>query len=140
ATQLDATADVPGTFAYSPAAGTLLAAGTQTLSVTFTPADPADYHSASTSVTLRVGKATPTVIWADPAPITFGALLSDAQLDAAAHVPGRFVYSPATGTLLGLGTHALAVAFTPADTADYSPVTQATTLLGNPPPVATRPA
>ncbi len=30
-TQLDATSNVPGTFAYSPAAGTVLEAGTQTL-------------------------------------------------------------------------------------------------------------
>jgi len=108
--------------------------------VTFTPADTADYNSASASVPLTVGKATPTVTWADPAPLPFGALLSDAQLNAAAHVPGTFGYSPATGTLLGLGTHALSVAFAPADTADYNPVTQAATLLVNPPPVATRPA
>jgi hypothetical protein len=33
AAQLDATADVPGTFAYSPAAGTVLGAGSHTLSV-----------------------------------------------------------------------------------------------------------
>ena len=41
-TQLDATASVPGSFVYSPAAGTVLTAGTQTLSVTFTPSDPVD--------------------------------------------------------------------------------------------------
>ena len=35
-TQLNATADVPGAFVYSPAAGTVLKAGTQTLSVVFT--------------------------------------------------------------------------------------------------------
>ncbi len=52
--QLDATASVPGTFAYTPPAGTVLAAGTQTLSVTFTPNDAADYTSASESVTLAV--------------------------------------------------------------------------------------
>jgi len=34
--QLDATASVPGTFAYSPASGTIPATGTDTLSVTFT--------------------------------------------------------------------------------------------------------
>ncbi len=39
-TQLNATATVPGTFVYTPAAGTVLPAGTQTLSVTFTPAEP----------------------------------------------------------------------------------------------------
>ena len=45
ATQLEATASVPGTFVYTPAAGTVLGAGnSQTLSVTFTPTDTADYN------------------------------------------------------------------------------------------------
>jgi hypothetical protein len=53
--QLDATASVPGTFTYAPAAGTILAAGQgQALSVTFTPADPADYTAAHGSTTLNV--------------------------------------------------------------------------------------
>ena len=44
ATQLNATASVPGTFVYTPAAGTVLNAGRgQTLSVTFTPTDAANY-------------------------------------------------------------------------------------------------
>ena len=42
--QLDATASTPGTFTYTPAAGTVLSAGAgQTLSVTFVPDDTADY-------------------------------------------------------------------------------------------------
>jgi hypothetical protein len=59
--QLNATASVPGTFAYSPAAGTLLSAGTQTLSVTFTPTDAANYTNGTGSVTLVVTRATATV-------------------------------------------------------------------------------
>jgi hypothetical protein len=54
-TQLDATASVPGTFAYSPAAGTVeSAAGSVVLSVTFTPTDTTDYTAATASVTLQV--------------------------------------------------------------------------------------
>src|SRR5208282_4065602 len=45
AAQLDATASVSGTFLYTPAAGAVLAAGTETLSVTFTPANTTDYSS-----------------------------------------------------------------------------------------------
>lgn len=56
-TQLDATANVAGTFAYSPAAGTVLAAGTQTLTATFTPADTADYNTATATVTITVNGA-----------------------------------------------------------------------------------
>jgi uncharacterized repeat protein (TIGR02543 family) len=54
AAQLNAIASVPGTFAYSPAAGTVLAAGTHTLKATFTPADATLYASASTSTSLTV--------------------------------------------------------------------------------------
>jgi hypothetical protein len=53
-TQLNATASVPGTFVYNPAAGTVLAAGNQTLSVTFTPTDTTDYVSTSSTVLLTV--------------------------------------------------------------------------------------
>ena len=52
ATQLNATANVPGTFAYTPAAGTVLKAGTQTLSAVFTPADTSAYSSATATVQL----------------------------------------------------------------------------------------
>ena len=41
-TQLDATANVPGKFLYSPKAGTVLPPGNQTLSVTFTPNNSGD--------------------------------------------------------------------------------------------------
>lgn len=57
ATQLNATANVPGSFAYSPPAGTVLAAGTQTLSVTFTPTNVAAYNSAQASVSITVNPA-----------------------------------------------------------------------------------
>jgi hypothetical protein len=51
--QLNAT--VPGTFVYTPTAGTVLHAGNaQSLSVTFTPTDDTDYNSASSSVTINV--------------------------------------------------------------------------------------
>jgi hypothetical protein len=54
AKQLDATASVAGKFAYDPAAGTVLAAGTHTLKTTFTPTDTAEYTTATASVTLTV--------------------------------------------------------------------------------------
>lgn len=58
-TQLNATSGgVPGTFAYSPAIGTVLDAGTQTLTVIFTPTDQATYSVVSKSVTIVVNKAT----------------------------------------------------------------------------------
>jgi hypothetical protein len=53
-TQLDATASVPGTFAYNPIAGTVLAVGTKTLSATFTPTDTTDYTTATANVQIVV--------------------------------------------------------------------------------------
>ncbi len=58
-TQLKATASISGTFSYSPAAGTVLPAGRQTLNVTFTPSDATDYTTATKSVSLTVNLATP---------------------------------------------------------------------------------
>jgi len=54
-TQLNATANVPGSFTYTPPSGTVLNAGNgQTLSVTFLPTDAANYNSASKTVTINV--------------------------------------------------------------------------------------
>jgi recombinational DNA repair ATPase RecF len=44
----------PGKFVYSPPAGTVPAVGVNTLSVTFTPNNPADYNSATASVQITV--------------------------------------------------------------------------------------
>ena len=54
ATQLNAAAKFAGTFVYAPAAGTVLAAGTHTLLVTFTPADTTLYNTATAWTTLVV--------------------------------------------------------------------------------------
>lgn len=59
-TQLDATATtttgtpIPGTFVYTPAAGTVPSAGVDTLSVTFTPTDPLSFLAATQTVMLTV--------------------------------------------------------------------------------------
>jgi len=56
--ELDAEASVPGTFDYTPLAGTVLAVGTrQKLSVTFTPQDGENYMSVTTSVPIDVTTA-----------------------------------------------------------------------------------
>jgi YD repeat-containing protein len=55
AAQLDAAASVPGTFTYTPAAGTVLNAGPgQALTVTFTPNDTVDYRVAVARVLINV--------------------------------------------------------------------------------------
>ena len=114
--QLNAASSVPGTFAYTPSAGEVLSAGPQTLLVTFTPTDTADYTKMQVTVELTVTKAEPTLIsWSAPAEIPYGAALSDEQLNATAPIAGTFVYFPAVGQMLDAGTHTLSATFTPAD-------------------------
>ncbi len=122
ATQLNATTTVPGTFVYTPNAGTVLSAGTaQTLSTTFTPTDTANYNTANKSVTIDVAKATPVITWTNPADIVYGTALSATQLNATTTVPGTFVYTPHAGTVLSAGTaQTLSTTFTPTDTANYN--------------------
>jgi sugar lactone lactonase YvrE len=67
ATQLDATASVPGTFVYTPAAGTVPAVGSDTLSVTFTPNDKTDYSTATASVSLTVNPGVSALSTLSPA-------------------------------------------------------------------------
>jgi trimeric autotransporter adhesin len=60
-TQLNATADVDGTFSYNPNFGTVLDAGTHTLNVEFTPDDTVNYNTANASVSLTVLQAAGSV-------------------------------------------------------------------------------
>jgi subtilase family serine protease len=131
ATQLDATTSVAGSFSYSPAAGAVLTAGQQTLSVTFTPTDTTDYNSATATVTLTVNKATPTLSWATPATITYGMALGATQLDATSNVAGAILYSPAAGAILTAGQQTITASFTPTDGTDYNTATGSVTLTVN---------
>jgi len=123
--QLNAASNYPGTFTYTPAAGTVLAAGTQTLSVTFTPSDTTTYKSATGTVSLTVNPAMPTITWNTPAAVTVGTALGSTQLNATASfggasVPGAFTYSPSAGTIMNTaGTQTLSVTFAPTDATDF---------------------
>jgi len=109
--------------------GTVLTAGTHTLSVTFTPSDTTDYSGATGSVTLTVTQATPTITWAVPAAVIQGTALSSTQLDATANVAGSFSYVPPTGTVMSSsGTQTLSVTFTPTDATDYTTATDEVSL------------
>ncbi|MCL2661437.1 MAG: hypothetical protein FWD64_13095, partial [Acidobacteriaceae bacterium] len=122
AAQLNATANVPGRFEYSPAAGTVMSkTGAQMLSVTFIPADSASYNTvmATVSLTVKTLSLAP-VTWAAPASIVYGTALSATQLNAKATIAGTFEYTPVAGTVLPVGTQTLSAVFTPADTSTYA--------------------
>ncbi len=71
---------------------------------------------------------TPIITWSNPANITYGTALSNTQLNATASNPttrlsvaGTFVYTPPSGTILGIGSNQkLNTTFTPTDTANYT--------------------
>ena len=71
---------------------------------------------------------TPVITWANPSPIAYGTALSGAQLNATANVAGTFTYSPAAGTVPGVGSQTLGVSFAPTDSTDYKTATATTTL------------
>jgi uncharacterized repeat protein (TIGR02543 family) len=64
--QLNATANVPGSFVYSPGAGFVFPAGQYTLKASFTPTDPA-YSTATAYANLTVTAATYQLTVARPA-------------------------------------------------------------------------
>jgi hypothetical protein len=72
--QLNATANVAGTFVYNPPVGTLLPAGTATLSAIFTPTDSLGYIGATNTVSLVVMPA-PLTITASGQSKTYGQTL-----------------------------------------------------------------
>jgi hypothetical protein len=134
APQLNATASTPGTFSYSPPAGTCLPAGAHTLSVTFAPNDTCVFSSVTATAVVNVAKATPILNWSNPPDIDSGTPLTNTQLNVPlptwvvcgtpGTVGGSFTYNPGAGTVLPVGTHTLCVTFTPTDTANYNNATK----------------
>lgn len=85
--------------------------------------------SSSVSATLTVTPTSTVVTWATPASISYGTALSSSQLDATANVPGAFVYTPASGTVLNAGVRPLSVVFTPTNTNTYHSATNTVILV-----------
>jgi hypothetical protein len=105
-----------GTGAVSGGVATLniTSLGVGTHSITATYAGDTNFLTSTSSASgVTVGKATPVVTWATPSPISYETLLSSDQLNATASVPGTFSYNPSALTLLTVGSHTLAVTFTP---------------------------
>jgi O-glycosyl hydrolase len=129
AAQLNASAAVPGSFVYAPAAGSRPEVGNTTLSATFTPQDATRYRTVTLTRTLRVDKARPALRWDAPAAVAQGAALTAAGLgtapralygvqgtaDSAGLVDGR----PLAEATASAGTAVLRARFQPQDTAHY---------------------
>ncbi|MEY2408619.1 MAG: hypothetical protein QOF48_1289 [Verrucomicrobiota bacterium] len=92
----------------------------------------ADLESGGTNMLTQwgleiTGASSPTIAWSTPAPVTYGAALAAAQLNAtvtynSTNVNGTLSYTPAAGTVLNAGAaQILSVTFTPADTTSFLP-------------------
>lgn len=115
-------ASVPGSFDWTDPA-LIPDPGTADQSVTFTPADPANYEVVSGVTSVTVNKATPAIITPPTASaITEGQALSASTLNGGvASVSGVFAFT-APGTVPPLGTNPQSVTFTPDDQVLYSTV------------------
>jgi len=109
-TQLDASALVAGSFAYTPGTGAVLATGAQTLSVTFTPADTADYNTATQTAQLTVNPVAPAIAFSvgnqtyGIAPFTVAATSNSAGAITYSVVSGPATIAGSTVTITGAGT------------------------------------
>ena len=152
--QLDATASVPGSFAYTPAAGTLLSAGQgQALSATFTPTDATDYTTAPGSTTINVLTATPTFSMLSAPTITYGTATTtlSGQIAAGTLIPSGSVAitlggvtenaaidattgdfsAPFTTSTLGVGGSPYTITYSFAGNTNFAPASTSTTLTVN---------
>ena len=87
-TELDATANVPGTFVYAQPVGTVLpAVNTPLLAVTFTPTDTADYATVTQVVPIEVDPA-PLTVSADSQTMPYGSAVPALTFTATGFVNG----------------------------------------------------
>jgi hypothetical protein len=106
--------------------------GAGTTTITASQAGNANWNAAATAAReLTLNKGRPVITWANPAPITYGALLSATQLNAKANIPGGFAYAPAIGSKLSAGAQTLTATFTPTDTTRYDVVEKSVPLTVN---------
>lgn len=117
---LNAAATVDGTYEYAPDFGTVLARGIYTLLCTFTPDNLSLFAVKQITVDLEVLAGNPTIVWSNPANITYGDELTGTELNATCVLPGTFDYTPPLTTILDAGTHTLRVDFTPDDLANWN--------------------
>jgi regulation of enolase protein 1 (concanavalin A-like superfamily) len=129
ATQFDATSTAAGAFAYTPAAGTVLGAGTQTLSATFTPTDTTDYTTATQTVQLTVNQASTTVVlsYSPSSPVLGQTEALAATVSGAGSLSGSVVFTSGSTTLCTVTPNASGVvscSFTPATDGNFTVTAQ----------------
>jgi hypothetical protein len=117
------TASTAGTYAFTTPS-TAPNAGTASQNVTFTPNDTANYNTASTTVSVTVGKATPTItVLPTASEIIYLQTLAESNLTGgAASTAGTFAFTTPS-TAPNVGTANQGVTFTPSDRVNYNTAT-----------------
>ena len=120
--QLNATANVKGDFAYTPAKDAVLEVGEhQKLTVLFTPADAENYNSVSDSVFINVATAandttttidsTAAIVWV-PSEIVYGTPVGE-TFNAVSKIDGKITYSLAADSILDAGEYKVIATLSP---------------------------
>ena len=110
-------------YVYSPKEGTILSAGTHTVSVIYDPPDSSVNigRSFRYKTTVEVKPVKPSILWKDLPALKYGEPLGEMQLCARvqSHLPavreGKFEYKPSLGTILPVGSYTLTCKFQPAN-------------------------
>ena len=115
-----------------------LTSGTHNITAVYVPGTDQEFAGSSSAVQVTtVLLIAPTITWTAPQPIVipYGTPLSSAQLEATATDPttnqtvlGTFVFTPAAGYVLGVGTPTLSVTFTPDPSVSSTYSSQTSTL------------
>src|SRR5262249_9135113 len=127
-------AGIPGaipSLTYSDSTGHSVTAPTNagTYTVTGSYVDSTNFVSATGTGTLTIAKASQSITWSDPLPITYVTALSATQLNATVagvsggSPPGALAYSPGVGMPLGPGL-GQALTVTAAATNNYNQATK----------------
>ena len=130
-------ASVSGTFTWTEDTiePSVSDSGTTGYSVTFSPDDTDNYSATTTTVTLTVNKATPTVsVKPTASAISYGDTLADSTLSGGTtSVPGTFTWlvSSISPAVSDSGSTSYLVRFTPTDTVNYNTTNTDTTLIVN---------
>lgn len=131
ATQLDATASVAGSFAYSPATDTVLGVGAnQLLSAQFSPADATNYAPAAITTTVTVNAATASVVLSGLTQVYTGTPIAATVTTVPANLAVTVTYNGATNLPTAAGSYA--VVATIADP-NYSGGASGTLMIGKAP-------
>ena len=114
---------------------TYRAAGVYTVNETVSNTNGTNSMLATINALTTTPQNAPTITWSNPADILYGTPLSDIQLDASASdpvsgktVPGAFLYTPPSGTILKPGIQTLSVSFTPNVSTNYNTASKTVTI------------